>query len=187
MAVRPRPDARPLSARVARARAHAAPGPPVSARFRSLRRLARDLRAVSRNRPSPASASPLPSPTEHRQVPLRRRRSLRVAPGLALEWHATVVRPHRARGDAASLHRPAAARVRALGQASGALLPICGDDDHALVRGRADFPALPGGAPVGRGGAGPTTWADPDSAQPRARSLGRARLPLDLRLEADRP
>src|SRR6266566_7632477 len=187
LAVRARLDPRPLPARAARPGADPAPGTSLSARFRSLRRVARDLRAVSRNRPSLASAALLPTPVGRGQIALRRGRSLRVAAGLALERHPAVVRPRRPRDDASALHRSAVARLCALGQTPGALLSVRGDDDRALVRWSAHLPHLSGRAPVGGGGERPAAWADQDPAQPGARPFGSPRLPLDFRLEADRP
>src|SRR5439155_22059919 len=167
-------------------RSHAAPGTSFSARSRALRRSAADLRAVSRNCSPLPSPSLFPPPAERGRLPLRGR-ALRVAAALALERDAAVVRPGRARSNAASFHRAPAARFRALDQAKGALLPLRGDDARTLVCRRADLPALPVGPAMGRGGKGPSAWVDPDPAQPGARSLRRARLPRDLRLEVDRP
>src|SRR6185312_13645271 len=73
------------------------------------------------------------------------------------------------------------------GQTAGAVLSLRGDDDHALLRRSADLPDLSGRTALGRWRERLAAGADPHSAQSRSRSLRRARVPLDLGVEADRP
>ncbi|TMM07192.1 MAG: phosphatase PAP2 family protein [Actinobacteria bacterium] len=63
-----------------------------------------------------------------------------------------MVRPSRARSHAAPLHRSATARIRALGQAKGALLPLRGDHDRAFpFAGAVTFLLFPAAPPWAAG------------------------------------
>src|SRR5438105_4292618 len=176
-ALRPRPDARPLSPRPPRSGARPAAREALPGRFRPLRALDRAVRGVSRNRAPPASTPVLPPAARLRTLPLRRPRPVGLAPALALVGALRLVRPRDREGDAAPLHRPAAPRLRPLGEAPRALLPVRGVDARPLLCGRADLPDLPGRPAVGRRAGGDDR---PDQqAAGAARRRGRVVAPLD--------
>ena len=79
--------------------------------------------------------------------------------------------------DPGALHRPADARVRAVAEAAGALLPLRRDAARALLRGRVHLLAVPGRAALGGGGQGP----DPAAGQPGRRAGGQLAAPDRLR------
>src|SRR5205823_9834024 len=165
-------------------RARAETRPAVPARFWRLRGPDADLLRVARARSRLAPAPVLRAATAAREMAVRRLRAHGRAPALVVARNAALVGQAALRRGEAPFRRSPAARVLPLGAPPRALLPLRLGDADALVRRRADLPALSGSAALGRrpGAAGAHGHAD------RRRTLvGRAEQRLHLQHHPDEP
>ena len=142
-------DDRPLPPRPPPARPRDAPRQGLPAGLRRLRRARLPLLRNARRGAHHSARALLHAAAQPGQVALRRARADGGAAEVVVDGDDALVRPPADRRRQAALPDPAAPRLRALDEAARALLPLRLGDARALLRGRADLPALPGGAALG--------------------------------------